>query len=321
MPQCIRDCCDSLYLKYFIDNKEELIHPGVENEDKIFYVIRNMTEMQSILNGYIEVLRKIEYAQSKGYVPIVDFKNFFCNGLQVIVEENEKNAWEYFFKQPQSIYSLEEIYRSKNVILSSKYDVYRKQEWPDYMSPDTLIKRYNNIYTKFMSFSFEIEQVVQEETKKFEQHRVLGVAYRRELDWGNQLKKEFYISNKGHHPKRSITDTIEQIEKYMEEFHCDSLFMSGDDRETNNIILKRFKDKCIIYDRHLPHYFENGIPINDTDLVRIEYNDLKRPEYIRRKEYLVETILLSKCTSLVGIKTSAVTCACIFNGNTFENVV
>ena len=72
------------------------------------------------------VLNHIKIAKSLGAIPIVDMYNFptIYNEKRKIL--NTYNSWEYFFEQ-LSNYSLEEVYQSKNVIIT-EYEFYSEKE-------------------------------------------------------------------------------------------------------------------------------------------------------------------------------------------------
>lgn len=320
MPVSIQNTMNSLYRKYFYKYRERKIRPGNLNSEKVFYVIRNVGPAQGFLNNYIEVLRKIEYAKKKGYIPIVDFKNYFRCVMQSEMEAWKENAWEYYFEQPQKKYSLENIYASQNVILSIGEDVYGYKGWPKYDSDNSVLQNYYLIHREYAYFNSNIL----EEVKKYSQtvfaryNKVLGVSYRMELEWGMKNNNPVYVDNILHHPKKTMEELIKEIDKCLEKYHYDVFFLAGDDRETTTNMQKKYGDRCIIYNRHLPHYFEKGKATKTKEERSIEYSNMRNGCQVQQKEYLVETILLSKCNGLIGIDTSANTCACIFNNNSYE---
>lgn len=103
---------------------------GDKNPDLTFYVIRPYYFLQpnvliyrnvaNLLTQYYYVLQKLSYALENGYIPVVDWKNY---GLMPHAENypvnGTENSWEYYWTQPSS-FTLEEVYQSKNVILSTQ---------------------------------------------------------------------------------------------------------------------------------------------------------------------------------------------------------
>ena len=87
---------------------------GNKNKDKTIYIIRPNTEdgIQGLMSLFVQVMRKIDYANKKGYISYVDFKNY-----RTQYYDGKNNCWDYFFTQPSKI-TIDEAYNSKNVILS-----------------------------------------------------------------------------------------------------------------------------------------------------------------------------------------------------------
>ena len=98
--------------------KEELKSYGNKNTEKTFYIIRRSPPGAGLLSNYLLVLMHVYYAKKMGYEPIVDYKNYSNFYKEKGQINNSDNSWEYYFQQPTNT-SLEDVYKSKNVILSS----------------------------------------------------------------------------------------------------------------------------------------------------------------------------------------------------------
>lgn len=319
-PNFARRPMKYIYRTFFFEHRERKLHLGNLNPDKTFYVIRNVTEAQGLLNNYIEVLRKIQYAFEKGYIPIVDFLHYYRPGMQDEAFAYKENSWEYYFKQPQEEYSLEEVYESRNVVLSYGIDIMDNENWPKYTSESYDVKQYHELYTKYAQINSNIMDMVD---KSYEElfkgkGKILGVAFRRELERGVALGIPLYTEALCHHPKMSLAQLKEKINEHMSTDDFDAFFLAGDDRETINIFRAEYGDKCIIFERMLPHYFKNGKPIVRREDVLVEYNSKDNLQAIKSKEYLIESVLLSRCNSILGIETSVCACARIINGDSYE---
>lgn len=69
-------------------------------------------------------MQHIGYAERNNYIPVVDFKNY---EVQYTIQKGE-DAWKVFFEQISN-YTLNEVYKSKNVILSGlnvSYETYQE---------------------------------------------------------------------------------------------------------------------------------------------------------------------------------------------------
>lgn len=92
--------------------RERIYHYGNENPDKIFYIICFDYETQGLFAIVKSVLSHIMYAVDKGWIPVVDLKNYSCQ-----YQQKGENSWELFFEQPCG-YTLEDISRSNRVVIS-----------------------------------------------------------------------------------------------------------------------------------------------------------------------------------------------------------
>ena len=100
---------------------------GGENPEHTFYVIRGVDHecrhycgvALNLLAIHSYVLSHLLYAERKGYLPIIDQRNDPVNNRKDGPDSGTDNPWEYFWHQPVH-YTLEEVYRSRYVILSKR---------------------------------------------------------------------------------------------------------------------------------------------------------------------------------------------------------
>ena len=91
---------------------------GEDNPDKTFYIYGFEDNIGGIWWHINKVLMHIAYAKDKGYILVVDMKNYMS---QYQLRENLGivNVWELFFKQPFG-YTLEDIKSSKNIVICKR---------------------------------------------------------------------------------------------------------------------------------------------------------------------------------------------------------
>ena len=97
--------------------RERRVSYGKENPDKTFYVIRRASCKVGLFSHVMTNMGLVKYALDRGYIPVIDMqntKNTYLEPDQV----GKVNAWEFYFEQPCG-YSLRDIKKSKNVILSN----------------------------------------------------------------------------------------------------------------------------------------------------------------------------------------------------------
>lgn len=299
-------------------------HFGKKNPDKTFYLIRIESTRFGLFAIVSYVLDHIQYAQSKGYIPVVDLKNYVVTCIQNKNDEHKKNAWEDFYKAGE--YSLEEVYESKNVILCntliepkcryllSGYGL-PKREDITYIQP--YIERY-------LQLNEELKQRLDAECSRLLEGRgkVLGIALRREFS----LLHDCNTSNASYHPNQVALETLVKVtNEYKKLWSCNSVFICTDDRETLEFLKKEIGEEGIALDRTMHHYCEGeesllDIPRRFFCEYELSENDEPMNEGDAAKEYLIETYLLSKCDCLLGGMAGNVRMALLLNNNKYEHV-
>lgn len=293
---------------------------GKENCDKNFYVLRNDNYHYGILSAYLDFLCEVEWAINRGYIPIVDLKNYYLPSLQNSDKKNKENAWDYYFTQPQSQYSLEEIYRSKNVILGWKNGSFPyKKAWMAKPMTESEVEHWHYFSRKYFDFSDNIKEranVLWNE-KVPKDSKVLGICIRASFYRGELLGQQKYL---GHPKQAGLRERIEQTRMKMKNWDCEFVFVSVDDREWLEEFKQYFGEKCIYVDRPLFHLFVDGAPVSSEDQQQVglqEFNEISVQQ--RTEDYLTEIYSLTLCNSLFHTMTSGGTLAQIYKGNGYDN--
>ena len=105
---------------------------GNKNRDKIFYVIKR-TPGAGFFSNLAYVIKNLEIAEKKNYIPIVDMSNFPTMYNQKKNIDNKKNVWEIFFKQTSN-FKLKDVYKSKNVYFSPNNLKFRSEVYKNVKS-------------------------------------------------------------------------------------------------------------------------------------------------------------------------------------------
>ena len=100
-----------------LKNSFNIFFFGNKNKNKFFYVIRR-SPGAGFFSNLTHILYHLKIADKYKFIPVVDMKNF----LTIYNEDKSilktRNAWLYYFEQT-SKYSLNEVYSSNKVIISS----------------------------------------------------------------------------------------------------------------------------------------------------------------------------------------------------------
>lgn len=293
---------------------------GKLNPDKIFYVIRKEVDNWGLFTTWLYFIDQMEYALKNKYIPVIDLKNYYITMMQETEKKYVENAWEYYFEQPCKGYSLDEVYKSKNVVMSSLNGVSGgtinwNEQLPaskqDLMRWNQLTRKYFRLNNEMLKYIDRFRMLLIPDNK-----RILGVALRRNFEYGKLMKRVLY----NQHPEQENVNTyISDAEKYMKEWNCDFVFLSVEDREVCELFKRKFGEKCIFIERPRFCNFENGIPILDTLKTTREFSR-EQNILLKTKEYIAEIVLLSECTCLLTGVSGGAQAAYIMNGNHYENI-
>ena len=264
--------------------KQRNISLGKENPDKKFYVIRRAPGKVGLFSYVSTNLGHIKYAVDHGYIPIIDMQNYRNTYLED-EQIGKVNAWEFYFKQPCG-YTLSDIKKSKNVILSSGI-INCGVEYPD-----SQIAYDENLYREWKNFAdnyLKIADDIAEETEKicdklFDEKRVLGVLAR---------GTDYVQSRPRKHPiQPSTEELIKKCQEIMGRYRCEKVYLTTEDEQIYSEFEKNFGDKLISMkvQRYKTVDREN---INDVI-------NKDKQKYINGKEYLISILLLAKCNCLVA---------------------
>lgn len=263
--------------------REQKVSYGRENPDKVFYVIRRAGANVGLFSLVMTTLGYIKYALEQGYIPVVDMSNkdntYMDNRLK-------GNVWEYYFEQPCG-YSLEDIQRSKNIILGNGI-IDGTVCYPDdsIAYNEDLLLQWKEVSDKYLVIKNDILTELDElKNKMFQGKKVLGVL----------LRGTDYISKRPeNHPIQPTIDlAIEKIDKELKNSEYEFIYLATEDQKIYDIINKTYGDVVVSMEteRYSTTKDEN---INEISIKNIENR------YEKGKEYLINILLLAECNYLIA---------------------
>lgn len=263
---------------------ERMVHRGRENKDKTFYIVRRRDMYCGICSHILSALAHIDEETAKGRIPVVDLQNSF--NIYLTPEQVGKvNAWEYYFKQPMG-YSLEDVKKSKNVIIGS----YQIPLIFSFWNEDTLagktgeLQHWRKLAQKYLVLSDDARKSIEEARSRLfgEGEKILGVKCRG-TDYTNGKPK-------GHPIQPTPAQALQKAEEIYREHHCTKVFLATEDEAFYTVFKERFGENLIV---------------NKSDYVTYQGGSMGEEEYNhsaeRREagmEYLISTYLLSQCQCL-----------------------
>ena len=294
------------YIYTFLTEKERLMHKksyGNLNSDKTILLIRPNTEdgIQGLMSLFIQTMRWIDYAKRKKYIPYIDFQNY-----KTQYYDAEHNVWDYFFTQPSSL-SLEEVYKSKNVLISGNswresvnISLCRDKIFTD----QDFCKKCCDLIWDNIDLSSEVKKILEYENNNLKVENCIGVYLR-----GTDYVK---LKPAGEYVQPDITDVMEKIDEFIEKYDKD-IFLVTEDNSYYQKLLDRYgkRIKIVSFDKFIKDYNVN------TFLSKSGMLDVDKKK--RGMDYFVKIILLSRCRYLISSITTGSLSAYCFNGGKYED--
>lgn len=256
---------------------------GLRNRDKTFYIICPSTATQGLMSIHNYVLWKIRFAIERGYIPVVDYKNY----ANMYLESNllgKVNAWEYYFKQPMG-YRVEDIKGSRNVIICDKLLPVGYRGIDD----EEEVLLFHNIINKYCVLNDKMKKkVLEAKTALFPDESwegVMGVVARGTDYTSLQPHKHAIVPD--------IDTLIETIEEKLVLWEEKYIFLATEDQEIYDALKERFGD--ILFTYEAPRFPHN----TGTKKLAEMRNERVNDRYLRGEEYLITIYLLAQCDSII----------------------
>ena len=277
-----------------VKNKKEFNEPeimfksfGNLNEDKIFYVIKR-SPGTGLFSNVTFVLNHLKICKKNNFIPVVDMENF-----KTIYNENKKiydtgNAWEYYFEKLND-FSLDEVYKSKNVLLTSD--------------------KFFHFFTYNMDLDSEITEILQEQVKikkvLFKSFKRISNIFKDQKILGIHFRGTSYKRSPGHPLPATKKQMFEITKNLIRDKKIDKIFLVTEEQNYLDFFCNKFPDKLI--------YIKCCYRSDKNDAFEIYPRD--RHRYKLGREALLETLLLSKCDYFVYLCSNVSSAAISFNLN------
>ena len=274
----------------YFDNIFNTLNFSDFDNNKFAIVKRIDCSTCGLFSFYNVYLGCIHHYLPQGYIPIVDMKSFenVYNNYTLL----NNNIWELFFEQPFR-YTLEEIEKKakfkEEKICGMGYS--RPKELDIYYSPIS-INYWHYFAKKFIPIKKEIIEEADTIMKKlfYESKNILGV----------KLRGTDYIAMRpGGHPKMpDLNTTINDVKNMDIKNNYDWIFISSEDERIKERYINEFKQKI--------KYLNPNVAINYNyeQPTLITRNQAVKGNLDYARNYLLNIIILSKCTDLVTVRCS-----------------
>ncbi|MBQ7543907.1 MAG: O-fucosyltransferase family protein [Synergistaceae bacterium] len=258
------------------------------------YIIRREADDVGLFSYFITILGGIDYADRKGYIPVVDMKNY-PNAYLYPSELGQVNAWEYYFEQPGNV-ALDEALSCRKYILGKDSACLSRpsQSAEFFYGLDGKLDYWRGLCRKYIRFTPAVLERLGELRRKAESRRVLGVLVR-----GTDYAA---LKPKGHPIPPTAEQAIAKTREALQEEGFDAVYLATEDK----VILAQFRDA-----------FGDKLMLPDADYLDYNYDNPKylpyvqasraNDKYLRGLEYLVSMLFLSRCAGFITSPTSGST--------------
>lgn len=262
---------------------------GKRNPEKLFYVIRCSKSDLGFMGLYNQIVYHIKQAIEKGAIPVIDCKYYPNDYLLEDEQVGKINGWEFFFLQPMGI-SLEEVYKSRNVIMSTG-------DAPESLLGDVYdsLKLWENhrIIEKYIHLNHSVEEKCIREAERlgFGKHSIMGVKCR-----GTDFVS---AQPKWHSIPPDAQQTIDKIEELIKKWgEYEFIFVATEDEQLFGKMKAYYGNKMISNKtERLSAAETKGKWLNEV----FDSGEYPRGyKYDRMLEYLISVWLLAQCDVLVA---------------------
>ena len=253
---------------------------GNLNPDKTFYIIKRSSHA-GIFSYVSFVLNHLVISKENNFIPIVDMENYVNPYNEIESIENTFNSWQYYFKQVSN-YDLNEVYKSKNDFHHKmSYRIHLDKNFENFKNKEISIKdKYKVFLDNFMN------------DNNLYNKKILGIHFR-----GTSYK-----TSRGH----ILPATENQIQKYIDEIlrkeSHDKIFLCTEETRYLNFLKRKYPNQLL----YLNTYRSNK---NDAFL---KY-ERKNHRYLLGDEAIKDTLILSKCSSLLFVRSNIINAANYFS--------
>lgn len=259
---------------------------GNQNGDRLFYVIRCPKDDLGFFGLYNYVVDYMKKAISMNAEPVVDWKYYPNNYISEDNLVGKENVWEYFFENPTGI-SIDEVYRSKNVIMGGCEWITSLGEVHSYDN----IKGSHEIIKKYVRLNEETKEYVKREYERLNMasYRVLGVKCR-----GTDFVE---TKPKFHTIPPNVNQIVEKIQEVQDEWGgYEKVFVATEDENMFKELYKHYQEKMMFCETSTRIGSANGQWLNRV----FDGETMIGKKRQAMQEYLREIYLLARCDALIA---------------------
>ena len=301
-------------INYSISQKlhklERKINKGNLTKSK-YLIIRRKTNHPGLglFAYYITMLAWIDYALRNDMIPVIDMQNYE-NQYHEAGQVGKVNTWELFFEQPCGVSVEEALASGKARCVWSDIPEYHPNDSLDFLYNKEIVAYYHTVAQKYIRYQSDVSEYLNKQEKRIfgaaNQSKILGILargtdYTGRRPYFNPIQPE-------------ISEMYPFIDRYLEEYQCDYIFVATEDAELLSRLEQRYGDKLLFTDQKRV----TGVTTELCDDKQFMSVSAK----MRGMQYLSSIYLLSKCKGLVAGRTAGTVGAIVLAENyEFKHVI
>ncbi len=260
---------------------------GKENPNRLFYVIRSSQSEMGLFGLFNYVVDNIWTAISLGAEPVVDWKYYPNDYLLDDNSVGKINAWELFF-EPMSGIDIDEVYKSKNVIMSDGVFLNGGRLGLEY-SDISEFEKTSKLIKDYIILNEEMKDELDFATESLGMRtkRFLGIKCR-----GTDFKETNPAAHSICPDVRRTADIIDEKEKEWGKY--DKIYLVTEDEEMYQQMKLIYRDRLISYD-------DNRVKSTNGKWFNSLF-DGKEQEFkkLSMMKYIISVYLLAECDALIA---------------------
>ena len=207
--------------------REQHRHFGKLNPSIKFYVLRSTDQVVGLMSHHFMGLSAICKCERENLVPIIDFLNYKTQYNVDFPINGTHNSWEYYFEQPCK-YSLDEVYKSRNVIISG-WKFYPPLPYNENYTDEELYNAMQKIPIKQY-----IMDIADKKIKTEGINNMIGILVR-----GTDYVKLRPI---GHAIPPTAEQAAEKVEEFLKKYGDSRIFLATEDKNIYDYFTRRYGD-------------------------------------------------------------------------------
>lgn len=309
------------FKKYF-DNKfyQEIKYYKSKSKSK-FYIIRRRPPGAGLFSNVFHVIQGILRAESISIdtqlLPIVDFENYYMGEIHSLKDFPAKsNSWTNYFLQ-LSPYELDDVYKNYDYILSSEKfsnDPFLLKKDLNWIFDDIKFNAVTKIIKEYINPNLLLQEMIinWKDRINWDPKKTLALGVR----GGSYVK----YRHTGHPVQASVDEVIPEVEKYLERYTIEKIYLQTHDYKIYDDVKRRFGEKILKSYSMSPYNSLEEFSKKSPKDRPYHWDKVPRLSYEENYRYLIDVYMMSDANFLIASLTNGTAFTIANNGKRFSDL-